>query len=492
MLKIKSIHIIRWEIFVRTLIAFLVLTTLNTEASFKELSKEFLRENASVQNLLGNSLKADQGIKLVESTLAARVDGGVSYVDNNSDSANDINFAAGRTTSLDLNFTKPTSWGGVFSLNNSFEKVIQDPTRLRAFGGDPEIHQFIQTLSFSTSLTRNVLGKEFHLNFNRSLMNAEFVDLLSQNSVNDLFLQFGRVYTSAVLNRELFNLQTEALARANKRLTLVRRRVSDGISLKADLYRAESAKIFQEEQLDQARQDYNQSLYTLSNLLHRTIVDADLDEMSGIDPLMQAIIKNTSMAEKSSLLVNTKRRNADQLEIEKDLLSRSMLPEVELSLGYQTNDYDADSSNVFERGNIIGDKNTLSIGLTFSYNLGRISEKARLREAVVNHNQALHELSAGVKEQSDKRVLLNSNIELSRSNKNKAKKRVALSNSIIKEYVKLFSLGRVTLDQVIQAEEDLINSQRRLAQQIVLNFNQKLELVGLDYFLPNVITENKL
>ena len=30
--------------------------------------------------------------------------------------------------------------------------------------------------------------------------------------------------------------------------------------------------------------------------------------------------------------------------------------------------------------------------------------------------------------------------------------------SIIKEYVKLFSLGRVTLDQVIQAEEDLINS----------------------------------
>ena len=61
--------------------------------------------------------------------------------------------------------------------------------------------------------------------------------------------------------------------------------------------------------------------------------------------------------------------------------------------------------------------------------------------------------------------------------------------SIIKEYVKLFSLGRVTLDQVIQAEEDLINS-RRLAQQSISNFNQRLELASLDYFLPDLVSED--
>ena len=69
------------------------------------------------------------------------------------------------------------------------------------------------------------------------------------------------------MHKELYILQQDALVRAKKRLALVRRRVSDGINLKADLLRAESAKIFQEEQLDQARQDFNQSMYSLSSLL---------------------------------------------------------------------------------------------------------------------------------------------------------------------------------------------------------------------------------
>ena len=76
---------------------------------------------------------------------------------------------------------------------------------------------------------------------------------------------------------------------------------------------------------------------------------------------------------------------------------------------------------------------------------------------------------------------------MSEQSKTKAGKRVELSTSIIKEYVKLFSLGRVTLDQAIQAEEDLINSQRRLAQQTVTVFNQRVELMSLDYFLPDLM-----
>ena len=166
------------------------LLSVPAQGSFKELGAEFLLNNSSVQNLMGNTLKADQGIKLVESALATKMDGGISYVDNDSDSANAVNFAAGKTTSVDLNFSKATNWGGVFSLNNSFEKVIQDPSRILIFGGDPEIHQFKQTVSFSTSLTRNLFGREFNLSHHHAIMNAEYVDMLSQNSVNDLIIQF--------------------------------------------------------------------------------------------------------------------------------------------------------------------------------------------------------------------------------------------------------------------------------------------------------------
>ncbi len=462
----------------------------SARANFKKLGNEFLLKNSSVKNSLGNTLKADQGIKLVESSLAMKVDGGLNYVDNDSDAANAVNFAAGKTTSLDLNFSKATSWGGVFSLNNSFEKVIQDPSRIIIFGGDPEIHQFKQTISFSTSLSRNLFGQEYKLSHYSSILNAEYIDLLSQNSVNDLFIQFSQFYARAVLHKKLYTLQQEALSRAKKRLALVRRRVSDGINLKADLLRAESAKIFQEEQLDQARQDFNQSLYLLSSLLHRNISIDEVGDVSSVESESEVLLSNIDQLEKNELTINSSKRFSDQQELDRDLKARQMLPELNFSVGYQTNDFDPSSSDVFKNGNLSGDRNTVSLGVTFSYNIGRVSERANLAQAEINHNQALHQLSAAYENNKNRKQMLFANIQLSGLNKKKAGKRVSLSMSIIQEYVKLFSLGRVTLDQVIQAEEDLINSQRRLAQQSISNFNQRLELAAFDYFLPDLISED--
>ena len=439
---------------------FLILTIIysfNSWANFQQLGKEFLDKNTSVNNLLGNVLKADQGIKMVESTLAPKITSEVSYLDNNSDSANAVNFAAGKTTSVDLNFSKATSWGGVFSFANSYEKVIQDPSRIIIFGGDPEISQFRQALSFSTSLTRNFFGAEFDLNHHSSIMNAEYVDALSKHSVNNLFVQFAQAYSVASLHKSLYAFQNEALKRAEKRLALVKRRVSDGINLKADLFRAESAKIFQEEQLDQARQDLNQAIYNLSNILHRPVDLEELERLETLGTYFDKMNLQNSKMEREELVVSARKRFADQQELNKDLSERQMLPDVNFTAAYQTNDFDANSSTVFSEGNLGGDRNTLSVGVTFTYNFGRVSERANLAQAEINHNQALHQLSAEVHSNKQKRKMLEENISLSTANTQKAKKRVSLSNAIIKEYVKLFSLGRVTLDQVIQAEEDLIN-----------------------------------
>jgi len=469
---------------------FVILVSLTAKANFKELSNEFLRENASVQSLIGNSLKADQGIKFVESSLAPKFGGGASFVDNNSDSANAVNFAAGKTTSVDLNFSKATSWGGVFSLNNSFEKVIQDPSRIIIFGGDPEIHQFKQTISFATSLTRNIFGQEFDLNLNSSILNAEYVDLLSQSSLNDLMMQFSQAYSRAVLSKELFDLQARALERAKKRLVLVKRRVSDGINLKADLYRAESAKVFQEEQLDQAKQELNKALFSLSSHLHREVLVSEIGTVKNITAAQEGIKNYSQSIKKEQPLIDSRKRFAENQELEKEKSARKMLPEMNFSVAYQTNDYDAESSNVFDKGNLGGDRNTLSVGLEFTYNFGRVSERASLTQAEINHNQALHQLSAAHENVKNRRLMLQENLRLSTNNIRKATRRVELSTSIINEYVKLFSLGRVTLDQVIQAEEDLINSERRLAQQVAANFTQFLELASLDYFLPDLVEGN--
>ena len=102
------------------------------------------------------------------------------------------------------------------------------------------------------------------------------------------------------MHKELYILQQEALVRAKKRLALVRRRVSDGINLKADLLRAESAKIFQEEQLDQARQDFNQSIYLLSSLLHRNISINEIGDVESVESESEVLLANIDRTEKVS------------------------------------------------------------------------------------------------------------------------------------------------------------------------------------------------
>ena len=62
----------------------------SARANFKKLGTEFLIQNSSVKNFLGNTLKADQGIKFIESSLAMKIDGKLNHVDNDSDAANGL------------------------------------------------------------------------------------------------------------------------------------------------------------------------------------------------------------------------------------------------------------------------------------------------------------------------------------------------------------------------------------------------------------------
>ena len=59
-----------------------LLLSFESRANFQKLSLEFLNENAAVKSILGNVIKADEGIKLVESTLTPNIDAGLSYLDN--------------------------------------------------------------------------------------------------------------------------------------------------------------------------------------------------------------------------------------------------------------------------------------------------------------------------------------------------------------------------------------------------------------------------
>ena len=64
-------------------------------------------------------------------------------------------------------------------------------------------------------------------------------------------------------------------------------------------------------------------------------------------------------------------------EIGKDLARNNKKPEVNFVVRYQTNDFDAESSEVFGNRNLSGDRNFLTVAVTANIPLGNMKAKKR-------------------------------------------------------------------------------------------------------------------
>ena len=60
-----------------------------------------------------------------------------------------------------------------------------------------------------------------------------------------------------------------------------------------------------------------------------------------------------------------------------------------------------------------------------------------------------------------------------------AKERLSISRRVLKEYTRLYRVGKSDLDQLIRAEESLINTEKSLLNYYILYENQLLNLASL-------------
>lgn len=469
-------------------IAFFIPAT-NADDAFKNLINEYLEKNYNIRTSKSGVETSIADKKIFESTSDTNINFSVNYLDNNLDSPTVVNFAAGKTTEATLTLSKFFTFGTNISFENTFSNTIQDPTRVQIFGGDPEVSEFQQTLTLSQSLTKNFLGKSFKLGLHQSDLNIE-----SSKNKLDLELQsgvgtFSKAYIGLMQTRDFLNLQRDAYERAKKRKDLIDRRVRDGLSLKVDGLQSEIQLLNQKEQLEQAKQDFSKSKVNLGKLLHRDIEDEEkiLKFGEGMAFIASEALLDTSNNPRVKLVSS----QVKTTEVAKDLARNNKKPDVDFVLRYQTNDFDAESSEVFGKGNLSGDRNFITVAITANIPFGNMKAKKELQKAKINNQNLTYQLAQVKRNIQQEYNEISRQLEITKGNVESSNQSIILSKKTLNEYNKLYRLGKVSLDQVINAEQLLISNQKKYIGYLAAGHIQKIDLLLLSGNLVKSIRGEK-
>ncbi|ATH09198.1 hypothetical protein BIY24_14960 [Halobacteriovorax marinus] len=353
-------------------------------------------------------------------------------------------------TSYNLTFSKEFFSGTKLSLSNSLVDYVNNANTTQNNKG------FTQTLSLEQDLWNNFLGRRDFLDLDISEKTLDYKKQSTEFQVEANLYTFVADYLKAKLDKANTQLKKEALDRAKKRLSLIKRRVRDGLSEKVDLYSAQTQELASRESYMSEMISLQSSLESLSKKIHRkvsvsNILDYKLKESSEVQQVEGTIEdnKNYLQTQKQIEYLVDSSKKADM----------GVYPSLVFAASYATNNYERDSSPISD-GVIGSDNNEVSVGLTLTWNIGSNAERLSKQAASIELNKVKmqsRKVLLSLKEQESSLVKRQSEVE---TLLNSASERLELANKTLKEYNRLYSRGRATLDQVIRAEEELISTQQ--------------------------------
>jgi len=450
--------------------------------------KDFLINNQTIkENSLSVNLK-----KLDQDGVINKFDWytNISAYNNNNElgSSSSFNFAAGQHSNLSVNISRETSWGGAFSISNSFTRNSRDAEDSTAFGGSELDYEFEQGISYSQDLGINLFGLSHKIDIELANTEVELKQIINDNSKNYALIDLYRKYLAASLKKSFIFLQEKAYARSQKRKLLIKQRYNDGISLKVDLLQAKSAEVLQKEQLHGSNIELENSLKELSLLLHREVKSEEISEIESNLVKFTAPKHFDWNAQHNIKLVE---QQNSLLDLSQKKIIRSMKPDLKLSLDYKTNNYDTQGSNVLTNGNIASsNENEITVAVSLLWPLEKTAQKVALEKVKQNKILTEYKKTSTMKNLKNSWITLQKNITQLENKIESARRRLSFSEQVLNEYNKLFRLGKVPLDQVIRAEEGLIITEKQFLSYLLVKQISEASAANIFDSLNNFLLEH--
>ncbi len=428
----------------------------STHAGLKKIAQDFLENNSQVKVAEAEVSLAELDLRSFELTRNTNLSLESNYSD--SQSANFSAFAVRLTggafvqpivtSSHALTVGKDFNWGGSLSFSNTYQSI-----KIPGLSG---VTGFEQAITYNQNLGENLFGRTFYLQRDEFAFNLGFTKADSENTIQNSLLNLVNNYYNAALNKALVKLQSEAKQRAKRRLSLIKRRVRDGLREKVDRIQAEISLFQAEEAVKTAQQNFTSALESLSTAVHRGVpaeevlsLNDDVFKMTDI-PSGEADQNKNVMALKE--LVKSRELNLSRTE-------KALIPDINLSLAATNNDFNVNSSDAIS-GGLLGKPNRdLRASLNVSWELGSEPEKVEKTRSLVNLKTSKLQLERLQKNVIQTEKSIKDQINLLSANLKSSKKRLQLARKALKEYNKLYERGRADLDRLIQAEETLIDTE---------------------------------
>ena len=445
----------------------------NAFAAENSLLKEYLQNNSSVRAAKFYVDESRAGIDAVK----AKKDLGFNFNSTYYDNSLDGTLTQTKSLIHTLAFNKDFFWGGHAGFSNEYGKIkLRNSSLMTGY----EKYDFAQVFSYTQDLGSNFFGITDRLELTIAEQNWQWNQLLADHNVAAGLLQFYQAYLNARLNRTLVDLEQKAWQRAVEREKLIRRRVRDGLREKVDLYQAEMAQKALKEGGKTAQINLNSSLRELSELLHRKLNETEIELFDMDDLKLGQLPQGDWRLNKENLSL---RKKVQLLEDSVRKVNYSFIPKIELASQYKTNKYDDQSGTAIDQGKLGGDNKEVTIALTISLPLGFGPQKAEKAKLFASLQSTRYEQEQKEHNLQNSEQLVQQQLEQLDQNISSVKDRLELADKVLREYNKLYNLGRADLDQVISAEEGLIGTEKSFIGYLVQRDNL---LASLSFLYGNL------
>lgn len=460
---------------VQLLVCALISISSNVSAYTKVMAQEFLKRNVDIQT----SRFGLQGAKLTYELEDNKRDWTLSLSSEYANSS--LMTSPSSFYSLDnkvytnsLSLQKDTIFGASFALSSSL--VNGEYSGVDQSG-------YTQSLTYKQDLGKNFFGRNDYLSLDSKRELFEAAKYENNDEIQAKLFLFLSDYMEASLSRSVVDLQKKALERSVRRLEFISKKVRDGVKEKADLYSAKTGELYAKESLRSAKSDFIKRIEKIRKYLHRKIDEGEINLLSKIDlnlsgPPMDINYKNNE---------KVKSMQSKFLSFEKEFKKRhhQVMPDVGLILSYTTNDFNKTKSKAFSDGTFGSDNKEYKVGVEVSLPFGFSVEKSAKSLALIDMLNAQNQIKKAIEDVEAELESVISQYKIVSDNLTSATQRSDLAQKALDEYNKLYQRGRATLDQVINAEERLIETQISKAQ---YQAQKNILSLGLYYLNSSLLT----
>lgn len=358
------------------------------------------------------------------------------------------------TDTLSFGFSKTSYKFGTFSITQ--DKVKYDISKWNQTSLNNYSATDLYENRISLNYSYDFLDRTNDLNYELMKTNYESQSLESKLKMEEGYLEFFTTYLQAKYQVFAVELTKSFVAKAQKRVNLIRKRIKDGLSLKVELLQAKSSLANQQESLEKSKSELKTNLAILENILGFKIEDKYFSKLNWIYKSNKYWL--SEIKEEDHLSVDVIKRKIEYAKKQLDKVKQENGYKLILETSYATNALaTTDSKSLSEAYKRNNTQESISLNLVIPLGMDK-RESLKKKYAYQKIRNEL-ELNNVLDEIKIKKSALKEQISFLEKAYDLAKEKVKLAEDTLVEQNKLYLRGQVSFDDIIRTEESYINTE---------------------------------